>query len=97
MRTANLTMLSGLFVQIAHATDGIRLSTFPNDVLGTWAETKEQCAAKDKSNVVIEPTRYGDGDGSCAVSSVLATSTPTITRISFMAHVSQIGGRAGMN
>ena len=34
----------------------------------TWAETAQQCAAKDKSNVVIEPAKYGDGDGSCAVS-----------------------------
>src|SRR5262249_34618896 len=60
---------SGLFVQVAHAAeDEIRRSTFPNGVLGTWAETAEQCAAKDKSNVVIEPTKYGDGDGSCAVS-----------------------------
>jgi hypothetical protein len=68
MRTASLIMLSGLFVQVAHAADEIRRSTFPNVVLGTWSETKEQCAAKDKSNVVIEPAKYGDGDGSCAVS-----------------------------
>jgi hypothetical protein len=67
MRTASLIMLSGLFVQVAHA-DEIRLSTFPNVMLGTWAETAQQCAAKDKSNVVIEPAKYGDGDGSCAVS-----------------------------
>jgi hypothetical protein len=68
MRTANLIMLSALFVQVAHAADAIRLSTFPNVMLGTWAETAQQCAAKDKSNVVIEPAKYGDGDGSCAVS-----------------------------
>ena len=69
MRTASLIMLSGLFVQVAHAADDeIRGSTFPNGVLGTWAETAQQCAAKDKSNVVIEPAKYGDGDGSCAVS-----------------------------
>jgi len=67
MRTASLIMLSGLFVQVAHAADEIRLSTFPNVMLGTWAETAQQCAAKDKSNVVIEPARYGDGDGSCEV------------------------------
>ena len=74
MRTAILLMLSGLFVQAAHAAeDEIRHSTFPNVVLGTWGETKEQCAAKDKSNVVIEPTKYGDGDGSCAVSSIVET------------------------
>ena len=46
MRTASLLMLSGLFVQVAHAADAIRLSTFPNVVLGTWAETAQQCAAK---------------------------------------------------
>jgi hypothetical protein len=64
MRTASLIMLSGLFVQVAHAADQIRLSTFPNVMLGTWAETAQQCAVKDKSNVVIEPAKYGDGDGS---------------------------------
>ena len=71
MRTANLIMLSALFVQVAHAADNIRLSTFPNVLLGTWAETAQQCAVKDKSNVVIEPAKYGDGDGSCAVSSIV--------------------------
>jgi hypothetical protein len=35
MRTASLIMLSGLFVQVAHAADEIRLSTFPNVMLGT--------------------------------------------------------------
>src|SRR5215470_7883291 len=70
MQTASLIVLSGLFVQVAHADD-IRLSTFPSGMLGTWAETAQQCAAKDKSNVVIEPAKYGDGDGSCAVSSIV--------------------------
>ncbi len=67
MRTASLIILSGLFVQVALAADEIRLTTFPNVMLGTWAETTQQCAAKDKSNVVIEPAKYGDGDGSCEV------------------------------
>jgi hypothetical protein len=71
MRTASLIMLSGLFVQVAHAADEIRHSNFPNVMLGTWAETAQQCAAKDKTNVVIEPAKYGDGDGSCAVSSIV--------------------------
>ena len=52
MRTASLIMLSGLFVPAAHA-DEIRHPTFPNVMLGTWAETTEQCAAKNKSNIVI--------------------------------------------
>ena len=62
MRIASLIMLSGLFVQAAHA-DEIRHATFPNVMLGTWAETAEQCAAKDKTNIVIEPAKYRDGGG----------------------------------
>src|SRR5262249_20057748 len=50
----------GLFVQVARAEE-IRQATFPNVMLGTWAETAEQCAAKDKTNIVIEPTKYRDG------------------------------------
>ncbi len=67
MRTASLIMLSGLLVQVAHAADETRRSSFPNVLVGTWAETAQQCATKDKSNVVIEPAKYGDGDGSCEV------------------------------
>jgi hypothetical protein len=75
MRTASLIMLlSGLFVQVAHAADETRRSIFPNVLLGTWAETAQQCAAKDKSNVVIEPAKYGDSDGSCEVRWILPTS-----------------------
>ena len=70
MRTVSLIVLSGLFVQGAHA-DEIRHATFPKVMLGTWAETAEQCAAKDKTNIVIEPAKYGDGDGSCEVSSIV--------------------------
>jgi len=57
MRTASVIMLSGLFAQVAHA-DEIRYTTFPNVLLGIWAETTEQCAAKDKTNIVIEPAKY---------------------------------------
>ena len=60
-------MLSGLLVQVANAADETRRSSFPNVLVGTWAETAQQCAAKDKSTVVIEPAKYGDGDGSCEV------------------------------
>ena len=35
-------------------------------MLGTWAETAEQCAAKDKTNIVIQPAKYRDGGGDCA-------------------------------
>jgi hypothetical protein len=59
MRTASLIMLSGLFVQAAYA-DEIRHTTFPNVMLGTWGETAEQCAAKDKTNIVIQSAKYRD-------------------------------------
>jgi hypothetical protein len=73
MQTVSRVVLLGLFVQAADA-DEIRHLTFPNVMLGTWAETAEQCAAKDKSNVVIEPAKYGDGAGSCAVRWIVQTS-----------------------
>ena len=40
MRTVSLIMLSELFLQVAHA-DEIRHTTFPNIMLGTWAETAQ--------------------------------------------------------
>jgi hypothetical protein len=73
MRSASLILLSGLFVQTAHA-DEIRRLTFPDVMLGTWAETAEQCTAKDKTNIVIGPAKYGDGGGSCAVRWIVQTS-----------------------
>ena len=42
-------------------------------MLGTWAETAEQCAAKDKTNIVIEPAKYRDGGGDCAVRWIVET------------------------
>jgi hypothetical protein len=72
MRTSSFIVVSGLFVQAAHA-DVVRIPTFPNVMLGTWAETAEQCTAKDKSNVVIAPAKYGDGAGSCAVRFIVQT------------------------
>jgi hypothetical protein len=72
MRTATLILLSGLIVQVARA-DEIRHAAFPNVLLGTWAETAEQCAAKDKTNYVIEPAKYRDGGGSCEVRWIVET------------------------
>lgn len=69
---ASLIVLSGLCAQVAHA-DEIRHATFPNVMLGTWAETAEQCAAKDKTNIVISPAKYRDGSGDCAVRWIVET------------------------
>ncbi|MFY9835156.1 MAG: hypothetical protein WAK55_01560 [Xanthobacteraceae bacterium] len=58
------------------AADEIRRAAIPSEMLGTWAETSEQCATKDKSNVSIESAKYGDGSGTCAVRWVVATPSP---------------------
>jgi hypothetical protein len=55
------------------AGDIIRRATIPAFLFGTWAENSEQCISKDKSTVVIESLRYGDGSGSCAVRWVVET------------------------
>ena len=73
MRIAGLIIFSGLFVHAAHA-DEIRHVSFPTVMLGTWAETTEQCTAKDKQNIRIEPARYGDGAGDCVVRWIVQTS-----------------------
>jgi hypothetical protein len=58
------------------AADEVRRAAIPGVMLGTWAETPEQCATKDKSNVSIESTKYGDGSGTCAVRWVITTPSP---------------------
>jgi len=64
--------VSALLSQSAGA-DSIRHTTFPSALLGTWAETAEQCAANDKSNILIEPAKYGDASGSCDVRWIVET------------------------
>jgi hypothetical protein len=61
------------------AADEIRRAAIPSVMQGTWAETPEQCAAKDKSNVSIESVKYGDGSGTCAVRWVVSTPSPNGT------------------
>jgi hypothetical protein len=55
------------------AADEVRRPTIPSVMLGTWAETAEQCATKDKSIVSIESAKYADGSGTCAVRWVVET------------------------
>jgi predicted membrane-bound mannosyltransferase len=47
MRAASLIVLSGLCAQVAHA-DEIRHATFPNVMLGTWAEQPNSAPPKTK-------------------------------------------------
>ena len=50
---------SGLLLQDAVGHE-VRHSTFPTALIGSWAETTEHCATKDKSNISIESAKYGD-------------------------------------
>jgi hypothetical protein len=61
-----MSIISTVLLQAAHA-DTIRRTEFPAALLGMWAKTATQCAANDKSNIVIEATKYGDANGSCAL------------------------------
>src|SRR5579863_4932354 len=55
------------------AGDEIRHTTFSSAMIGMWAQTAEQCTAKDKSNILIEASKYGDASGSCAVRWIVET------------------------
>jgi hypothetical protein len=44
---------------------GVRLNAFPAALVGSWAETADQCGAK--STISIESAKYGDASGTCAV------------------------------
>jgi hypothetical protein len=65
-------MISALLLQTAVA-DVVRRTAFPETLLGMWGRTAEDCAAKDKSNVLIETAKYGDASGSCAVRWIVET------------------------
>ena len=54
-------------------SDEIRHPQFPSTIIGTWGETAEKCKAKDGSNVVIEPGKYGDETGTCEVRWIVIT------------------------
>jgi hypothetical protein len=55
------------------AGDEIRHTTFPTAMTGSWAQTAEQCTAKDGSNILIAPSKYGDARGNCNVRWIVET------------------------
>lgn len=76
MRIASGIVISTLLMMelmAAAGADIVRLVSFPAALLGTWAENAEQCATKDKSNILIESANYGDGSGNCAVRWIVET------------------------
>lgn len=72
-RIAIAIPLAALALTRTAGADEIRHLAFPGAMLGTWAETAEQCTSKDPSNVVIEPNKYGDAQGSCTVRWIVET------------------------
>jgi hypothetical protein len=63
---------SGLLAQSVLGHE-VRHTTFPTALIGSWAETTEHCATKDKSNISIESAKYGDASGTCAVLWIVET------------------------
>lgn len=64
--------MSAMLPRAAFAHD-VRHTSFPTAMIGTWGETADKCKAKDGANVVIEPIKYGDAAGSCAVRWIVET------------------------
>jgi hypothetical protein len=74
MKQSSVLILAGaLALPSAVAADDVRHLTFPSAMLGTWAETADQCASNDPSNVSIESAKYGDSSGNCAVRWIVET------------------------
>jgi hypothetical protein len=73
MRIAILTLSISAVLSRAAVGDEIRHTTFAGTLLGTWALNAEQCKTNDKSNIIIEPAKYGDANGSCAVRWIVET------------------------
>lgn len=76
MRTAATLVISVVLMtslMAAGHADIVRHISFPAALLGTWAENADQCATNDKSNVLIQSTKYGDGSGNCAVRWIVET------------------------
>ena len=51
----------------------VLLDAFPAALVGSWAETADQCGAKDKSTIAIESAKYSDVSGTCAVLRIVGT------------------------
>jgi len=75
-RVTVLAVAASALLSQAAAGDEIRHTAFPSALIGTWAQTAEQCAAKDKSNIHIETAKYGDGAGNCDVGWIVETAAP---------------------
>ena len=67
-----ISAISSLASQAAFG-DEIRHTAFASTFLGTWAQSKELCEARDKSNLVISEAEYRDSDMDCRVQVIVET------------------------
>ncbi len=68
-----LTLAAAALLPLGATADEVRQVVFPAALLGTWAESPDQCGTKNKNNVVIENAKYGDGTGTCTVRWIVQT------------------------
>jgi hypothetical protein len=71
-----ISLAGSALLSRAAVGDEVRHTTFESALIGTWAQTAEQCTANDKSNIHIDSAKYGDGAGSCAVGWIVETAAP---------------------
>ena len=65
--------------------DEIRHPTFPPVLVGSWAQSADNCAKGDKSNFTVAAFGYGGPDGNCAAIVVVETPSPKGTNYSVRA------------
>jgi hypothetical protein len=70
---AAVSVLAVVLAMGSAAADEIRHPTFPNVLVGSWAQSSDNCAKGDKSNFTIAAFGYGGPDGNCAVIVVVET------------------------
>jgi hypothetical protein len=72
-RFAGLISVVSVLAADSAVADEIRHPTFPAALVGSWAQSSDNCAKGDKSNFTIAPFGYGGPDGNCAVIVVVET------------------------
>ncbi|HUC50919.1 MAG TPA: hypothetical protein VMA30_16185 [Xanthobacteraceae bacterium] len=73
VRFAGLISVVSLLAVDPAAADEIRHTTFPGPLVGSWAQSADNCAKGDKSNFTIAAFGYGGPDGNCAVVVIVET------------------------
>lgn len=71
MRLAGLVLVASGAAVGSAAADEIRHTAFMGTLIGTWAQSADQC---DKGNkITVSPSSYSGPDGNCAVEVIVET------------------------